>query len=124
MSYFDVEIESWGGGSALDVERVAELPAALEGCGSLGPVASIGGVTEGLSVSFGIEGDWIEWGKVTDRAIEIFEQACENAGIRHGGVAPIEVVTEDFMSLELQRAPESFVGVAEIARMRTSRSYL
>jgi hypothetical protein len=48
-------------------------------------------------------------------AVNVFTQAVAAVGLDHAGVEWAEVMTEDYRDRSLEREPERFVGVAEVA---------
>lgn len=121
--YFGVSIETWGEGpSAIDDERLGQLDWALRELGAAGPAIAVGGIAGGPGAMFGVsvpeeETDPTEvWFAVTERAIRIFGDACVKAGISFGGIAHVEVMTEEYLDREVDEEPETYLGVTEVAR--------
>jgi hypothetical protein len=77
-----------------------------------------------VSSTFGIVTNGPEWvtnahllEEAQQHAIDLFNAACEKAGITHGGIARIEVMEERYADLELEKEPEVYLGLAEVAVM-------
>src|SRR5919106_865920 len=50
-----------------------------------------------------------------ERAITLWEHACEKAGVSHGGIAHVEILTEEYLDRENDQEPETYLGVSEVA---------
>jgi hypothetical protein len=118
---FEIEIETFGDPSTYDDEVIAELPGVLARLGAAGPVGSLGGVAGGPGASFGV-GDELD---PSDPAavptalrtgLEMFDAACEQLALSHGGFARAVVVTDEMLQRELAQDPESYLGVTEVAQ--------
>lgn len=114
-----VDIETWGPGlDAYVDEIIAELAPALARHGADGGATGAGGLSGGPNASFGILSPPGEpWGDIVARAAACFEAACVELGIRYDGIAKVEVQEERRWDLELQREPERYAGVTEVAQM-------
>jgi hypothetical protein len=119
--YYSVSIETWGlGVDSIDPDDVAELSAVLGRLGALGPSTSVGGVAGGVSAAFGA----IAGGDPSDDlrhaagvASDVFSRGCEEAGISHGGIARLDIFTERYLERDLERKPERYAGVSELAEL-------
>jgi hypothetical protein len=120
--YLSVSIESWGDGPhVIDDDRIETLMWALGELGAAGPAVGVGGLAGGVSATFGLsvaagEPDLGVWPVVAERSVRIFDDACTKAGITHGGVANLEIMTEEYFDRDLNREPETYLGVTEVAR--------
>src|SRR3990172_7177953 len=114
-----VGIETWGPGlDAYVAEVVAELAPALARRGADGGATGAGGVSGGPNASFGVLSPLREpLAEVVGRAVAWFEDACVELGLAHEGIAKVEVQEARYWDLELQREPERYAGVTEVARM-------
>jgi len=120
---YNVSIETWGEGvGSVDDGALSALVPVLRDVGAVGPVASAGGVAGGPGATFsvriwaaGSESD--AFAKVASTAIEIFDAACEKTGITHKGVARLDILTEPYLERDLQREPEEYAGVSEVAEL-------
>jgi hypothetical protein len=97
------------------------LLSALELSGALGPTVSSCGFAGGIGASFGLdlerEDDATELFSDYARAgVDVFERACKQSGVRHGPIAQVSVLTEEMLDLEVNREPETYLGVAEVAQ--------
>jgi predicted DNA-binding transcriptional regulator AlpA len=118
MMRFSVEIETWG--TAPDPAVLAALTEALAAQGAGGSVASAGGLAGGVGATFTVEivGDpssAVE--AAVGTAVRAFERACAQAGVRHGGIARVDVMTDAYLDRWLCREPERFAGVREVAEL-------
>ncbi len=116
----EIEIETLGGGFTYREELVADLPGMLAELGAQGASVSRGGVAGGLGVSFGLdvaEGvfDAATFGECARLGMDIFQTACDKLGLVHGEIARVSVLTEEMLGRELDREPETFLGVSELA---------
>jgi hypothetical protein len=121
--YFGVSIETWGEGPrAIDDERLGELGWTLRELGAAGPATGAGGLSGGPGATFGVyvvDDDAHPadvWISVTGRAIGLFEDACVKAGVSHGGIAHVEIMTDEYLDREIAQEPETYLGVTELAR--------
>ena len=120
--YLAVSVETWGEGpSAIDDERIEALMWSLGELGGAGPAVSAGGLSGGVGATFGVfvssvDADVELWPSAAARAVQIFEDACTKAGVAHGGIANLEVMTEEYFDRELDQEPETYLGVTEVAR--------
>jgi len=121
---YNVSIETWGDGlHSLDPEVVVELSDMIERLGGSGTVSSIGGLAGGVGATFGITLPAVELddedalAHVTSVATRIFLTACRDMGVTHGGIARCDVTTEAYLEREVERPPDRFAGVAELAAL-------
>jgi hypothetical protein len=121
--YFGVSIETWGEGPhAIDDERLGALGWALDELGAAGPAVGAGGLAGGPGATFGVyvvddrANPTDAWTIAAERAITVFGDACSKAGISHGGIAHVEILTEEYFDREVDQDPETFLGVSEVAR--------
>jgi hypothetical protein len=127
--YFGVSIATWGEGPrVIEDERLGALSWALGELGAASPAAGAGGLAGGPGATFGVyalENDanpTAVWLTVVERAISLFEDACVKAGVSHGGIADVEVMTEEYLNREIDQEPDTYLGVTELAReLRVSR---
>jgi hypothetical protein len=118
---YNVSIETFGEGvDSIDDDALTAFVGALRDVGAVGPVASVGGLGGGPGATFslgmaGTESD--AFARVASTAVEIFDTACEKMGITHGGVARLDILTEPYLELELEREPEEYAGVSEVAEL-------
>ncbi|HET7234974.1 MAG TPA: hypothetical protein VFK59_00915 [Actinomycetota bacterium] len=114
-----VNIETWGPGLDAYVDEViAELAPALARHGADGGATGAGGLAGGPNASFGIlspPGETLA--DVVARAVACLEAACAELGIRHEGIALVEVQDPRYWDLELAREPDRYLGVTEIAEL-------
>ena len=120
--YFGVFIETWGEGpDAIDDERVGALMSALGELGAAGAVVGVGGLAGGPGATFGVyavdepANPAFVWTTVAERAITLFEDACTKAGISHGGIAHVEILSDEYFDREVDQKPETYLGVSEVA---------
>lgn len=116
--YVSVSIETWGAGpDSIDEDVIGGLGTILEDLGAIGAVTSIGGLAGGVGATFGLGGESgpDDLSRSCGHAIEVFLTACEKAGIPIEGIANIEITTERYLELDLQREPERFAGLHEVA---------
>lgn len=118
--YVSVSIETWGDGpGSLDDDALGELGAILQENGAVGAVASIGGLAGGPGAMFGLylneESDAELFREVASRVIELFVAGCEKVGLPVNGIANIDIATERYLKLDLEREPERFAGLHEVA---------
>jgi hypothetical protein len=121
--YFGISIETWGEGPrAVDDERLEALGWALDELGAAGPAVGAGGLAGGPSATFGVyvsddgSNPAVAWASVAERAITVFGDACSKAGLSHGGIAHVEILTEEYFDREVEQEPETYLGVSEVAR--------
>lgn len=121
--YFGVSIDTWGEGpDAIDDERLGALGWALGELGAAGPAVGAGGLAGGPSATFGVyvvdqpADPASMWATVAERAVIVFEDASSKAGVSHGGIAHIEILTDEYFDREIQQEPETYLGVSEVAR--------
>lgn len=118
--YFSISIETWGAGvKTIADDTVVELSNLLGELGAEGASTSAGGLAGGLGATFGIyaldDGHPSTWSSVTNRGLEIFEAACEKLGLTQG-IARVDVMGGEYLDRELDREPETYLGVTEVAR--------
>lgn len=118
--YVSVSIETWGAGpDSIDEDVMGELGTILEDLGATGAVTSIGGLAGGPGATFGLQlGGKSDPDNLTHscgHALKVFLTACEKAGIPIEGIANIEITTERYLELDLERDPERFAGLHEVA---------
>jgi hypothetical protein len=118
---FEISIEAWPGEEMVADDYLFSLAHAIEIMGGYGSATSVGGLTGGIGATFAVgEGylsdDPFQFSEVCQRGLGIFREACDKVGIRHGGIAKVEVFTGTYLDRELEQEPEGFVGVTEIAR--------
>ena len=121
--YFGVSIETWGEGPrAIDDERLGALAWALGELGAAGPAVGAGGLAGGPGATFGVyvlddgSNPAVAWASVAERAITVFGDACTKAGLSHGGIAHVEILTEEYFDRDVEQEPETYLGVTEVAR--------
>ena len=121
---YSVSIETWGRGlAAVDTEALIDLAPALSELGAIGVSASAGGLAGGPGATFSVrpdvlgEGEDSALGSVTALAVRWFNTACEKVGLRHDGIARIDVMAEAYLERELVREPERYAGVSEVAEL-------
>lgn len=118
---YNVSIETWGEGvGSVDDEALSALVAVLRDVGAVGPVAGAGGLGGGPGATFSVKvvGSGSDaFARVASTAVEIFDAACEKAGISHGGVARLDILTEPYLERDLERDPEEYAGVSEVAAL-------
>ncbi|HJQ72834.1 MAG TPA: hypothetical protein VJ887_05430 [Actinomycetota bacterium] len=121
--YFGVSIETWGEGPhAIDDERLGALAWALDELSAASPAVGAGGLAGGPGATFGVyvadepADPAFVWTTVVERAITVFEDACSKAGVSHGGIAHVEILTEEYFDREIGQDPETYLGVSEVAR--------
>lgn len=126
--YLAVSVETWGEGpNAIDDEWIETLMLALGELGAAGPAVGVGGLSGGVGATFGVYlsagvPDVEVWPIVAERAIRIFDDACTKAEIPHGGVANLEIMTEEYFDRDIDQEAETYLGVTEVAReLRVSR---
>jgi len=116
---YSVSIETWGlGTGSVDADLVSDLGVALEELGALGPSTSIGGLAGGVGASFGVFADGDpkdDLRHIARLASSIFTRACRRTGIAHGGVARLDILSERYLERDLEREPERYAGVTELA---------
>ena len=122
--YFGASIETWGEGPhAIGNEQLEALAGALGELGAAGPAVGGGGLAGGPGATFGVyvvnepANPAVMWTTVAQRAIALFEDACAKAGVSHGGIAHVEILTEEYVDRELEQEPETYLGVSEVARV-------
>jgi hypothetical protein len=114
---FSVEIEAWGPPVGGDMV-LADLARALEDRAVGGVTTSVGGVAGGVGATFSM--DVSGSGSAVDAArmgAEAFEGACAEASIEHGGIARVDVMTDRYLERWLERSPERYAGVSEVAEL-------
>jgi predicted DNA-binding transcriptional regulator AlpA len=100
---------------------IAELPGVLARLGAVGPVGSLGGVAGGPGASFGV-GDELDPSDspavptALRNGLEMFDAACEQLALSHGGFTRAAVVTDEMLQRELTHDPESYLGVTEVTQ--------
>ena len=119
---YSVTIDTWGeGAEAVDIETVAEVGFTLNAIGAEGASASVGGLTGGIGAVFGIvashdsDDDWERYAEISRQAVHMFVNACDKVGAPFTGVAHLDISTERYTDLELEREPEGYAGTAEVA---------
>lgn len=103
---------------AYDDDALSELAPRLGALGADGAGVGAGGIAGGPNAALGVLcSDDEPIAEVAARATRWFEQGCEELGLRHDGIARIDVQEERYEELELAREPDRFVGVSEIAQL-------
>jgi hypothetical protein len=119
---FVVSIEAWGtGAKTIPDDTLSELAPTLARLGASGAAAAAGGLAGGPSATFSVTVlantiDRETVSELTARAVTWFERACSMLGIEHDGIARVDLVEERYADLELEREPERYAGVTEVAR--------
>jgi hypothetical protein len=120
MGEFAVSIETWGDGvDAFPVELVEGLPHVLSELGGFGASVGVGGLAGGVSAQFTVESEGSGPDAPSVDALRlgviVFTDGCEKLGLKHGGIARAEVMTEAYLDRELEEEPDRFLGVTEVA---------
>ncbi len=113
-----VDIETWGPPPA-DDDVLGDLIESLEAFGMRGAISSMGGVAGGVGATFGVrvpEGP-DAMAEAVRLGVDVFERACEEVGITHGGIARVDVMTDPYLDRWLTREPERYAGVTEVAAL-------
>jgi len=113
-----VDIETWGSPPG-DVDLLLDLIEALEALGMRGAVSGAGGLAGGPGATFGVE---VPKGssamtEAVRLGVDAFERACAQVGITHGGIARVDVMTDPYLERHLNREPERYAGVTEVAAL-------
>ena len=118
---YNVSIETWGEGlGSVDDDALSAFVGVLRDVGAVGPVASAGGVAGGPGATFSVRMAGSEsdaFARVASTGVEIFDAACERTGITHGGIARLDILTEPYLERDLEREPEEYAGVSEVAEL-------
>lgn len=121
VAAYTLFIETFGPGiDGLDLDRDEGLFDALGSTPATGVVISGGGLAGGFGATFTVEvsrDDAHPIARAVSSGVRWFERACARAGIRHDGIARVDIVSERYLELEDQREPERFLGVSEVAAL-------
>jgi hypothetical protein len=118
---FTIDIETWGDGpDAYDPDAVTELIDALVARGAQGAVTSAGGLAGGVGAIFSVEGRHRDPAAASGAAVrdgvQMFLDACGELHLSHRGIARIDLLTDAYLEREIDREPERYLGVTEVAR--------
>ena len=119
--YFSVSIETWGQGvDSIDPDGVGRLAGVLDELGALGASTSVGGIAGGVGAAFGVLADGDpgnDLRHIAGAASDLFLEGCLEAGIPHGGIARLEILSERYLERDMERKPERYAGVTELAKL-------
>jgi len=97
-----------------------ELVDALVSRGAEGAVTSTGGLAGGVGAIFSIEGGHRDpaaaCGAAVRDGVRMFLESCEALHLTHRGIARVDLLTDAYLEREIDREPEGFLGVTEVAR--------
>jgi DNA-binding CsgD family transcriptional regulator len=119
----NVSIETWGGGvDSVDGDLLDDLIDSLIDLGASGPSVGGGGLAGGPSGTFSVPTghaatEVARVGSTIRRAVEIFEEACVRVGLRHRGIARVDLMDDRYLDLWLNQEPETYLGVSEVAEL-------
>jgi hypothetical protein len=115
VTTFSVEIESFGDDDlGPDDDALFRLLDGLTEAGGQGAVAGSGGVAGGVGATFVL--DEASFDRAARTAVRMFGRACRQAGLPPPRVARVAVITSEMLTLELAQQPETYLGLAELAR--------
>ena len=119
----NVSIETWGeGADTVDGNLLGDLVEALVDLGAHGPSTSAGGIAGGPGATFSVPKESTPTAAAAAsteirHAVGIFEKACARIGLRHRGIARVDLMDDRYLDSWLNQEPETFLGVSEVAEM-------
>lgn len=131
-SFFSVSIETRAGRAAIDLDAIDGLVDILATDGAVGIAVGSGGVFDGPSAVIGVPTALLKGVDQNDSSVEAvrvatswFLEACQEARVDHGGIARVDLMTDDYLAADLGREPDVLLGVSEVAaKLGVSRQRL
>jgi len=119
---FTIDIETWGDGpDAYEADAVMELVDSLVSRGAQGAVTSVGGLAGGVGAIFSVvdrhRDPAAACGAAVRTGVRMFIDACDELRLPHRGIARVDLLTDGYLDREIDREPEEYLGVTEVARM-------
>ncbi len=111
---YSIDLETWGS-HPRPPDALDDLAVRLEELGAMSAVSSAGGTAGGPGATLSLRAS--DAPGAARAAVDLFTSACEELAITHRGIARVDVMTDGFLDLWLDRENETFVGSREVAEL-------